>query len=263
MHILITGAGPAGLATALALHAQSTRTSPIRITILELRPHPQTLGGAVNLTPLALRYLDAMGVGARLRPRGIAVPHIDVRSHRTGASLGKLWGGVDALRVLRSELVGAMVEVVREVEQLGAKQEGIEMRYGVAVKDIEEVNGEGEGGGSAIAVRFINAEGKEEVLKGVVLLGCDGIHAVVRSRFVDPDRNKTYSGRACAYGYISVPEPGSAGITTATAGEPAVDVSTLVSGRFGSLLVSFFEASRVRLYLTTVVARPEPEGGVE
>ncbi len=90
-HILILGAGPAGLATALALArlpaSVSTSSPPLRITVLECRaardpqqhqdnlssnsnppsdPHVSTpggldLGGTVNLTPLALRYLDRLG----------------------------------------------------------------------------------------------------------------------------------------------------------------------------------------------------------
>src|SRR4051794_33013119 len=100
MHIIIIGAGPAGLAAALALNQLSTPSSPTRVTVLELRPNIQTLGGAVNLTPLAMRYLDALGVGARLRPLGVKVSHINITSLRTGTSLGKLWPNVDAIRVL-------------------------------------------------------------------------------------------------------------------------------------------------------------------
>ena len=91
MHAIIIGAGPAGLAAALALRQQSTPSSPIRVTLLELRPNVQTLGGAVNLTPLAMRYLDSLGIGPRLRPLGIKVSYIDIISSRTGTSLGKLW----------------------------------------------------------------------------------------------------------------------------------------------------------------------------
>src|SRR3954447_7889974 len=115
MHAIIIGAGPAGLAAALALHQQSTPSSPIRVTVLELRPNLQTLGGAVNLTPLAMRYLDSLGVGSRLRPLGIKVSYIDIVSSRTGSSLGKLWPDVDAIRVLRHQLVETMIETVRAV----------------------------------------------------------------------------------------------------------------------------------------------------
>jgi len=219
MHAIIIGAGPAGLAAALALRQQSTPSSPIRVTLLELRPNVQTLGGAVNLTPLAMRYLDTLGVGPRLRPLGIKVGYIDVVSLRTGSSLGRLWPDVDAIRVLRHQLVETMVETARAVPE-----DQIRLRYGVNVTRIEE-QGDAAGDGG-IKVHFADAaSGCQESIEGTFVLGCDGIHSFVRSSLVDPHRPKTYSGRASAYGYISASEAGDAGITTAD-GRPAVEVST-------------------------------------
>ena len=69
-HILILGAGITGLTTALALsHPHNLSKTPSlhpsmapKITILEIRPTPSTLGGAVNLTPTARRHLDHLGI---------------------------------------------------------------------------------------------------------------------------------------------------------------------------------------------------------
>ncbi|KAK4236113.1 hypothetical protein C8A03DRAFT_17209 [Achaetomium macrosporum] len=273
MHAIIIGAGPAGLAAALALHHQQSHSRPIRVTILERRQQQTSttlgLGGAINLTPLAMRYLDALGVGPRLRPLGVRVsPGIAILSHRTGALLGRLWPGVDALRVLRRDLVGAMVETVKEAALGGGGGGGIEVRYGVDVRGIEE-----SAEGRSVKVRFIVAgvdgggggggNGEEQVIEADFLLGCDGIHSFVRSSFVDPERKKTYSGRASAYGYVTVSgEPGDAGIVAAD-GSRAVEVSTLISGQRGSLLVSFFEPSLSKLYLATVIAQPEGPDGMD
>lgn len=254
MHAIITGAGPAGLAAALALHEQSTESSPIRVTVLELRPSIQTLGGAVNLTPLAMRYLDALGVGSRLRPLGVKVNYINMFSHRTGSSLGRLWPNVDAIRVLRQNLVEAMVQTARAVPG-----DRVILRYGAKVTCIEQF-GDASGEG-AVKIHFTDtATGREETIEGDLIIGCDGIHSFVRSSLVDPDRRKTYSGRATAYGFIPVSKPGDAGIAAAD-GSPAVSVSTLVTGQLGSLLVTFFEPSLRKLYLATVIARPEKADG--
>lgn len=263
MHAIVLGAGPAGLATALALHQQSTDASPVRVTVLELRPRVQTLGGAVNLTPLALRYLDALGVGPRLRRRGVAVGYIEMVAHRTGASLGRLWPDVDALRVLRHDLVAAMVDTARAVLPRGG---GVQLRYGVKVASIVE-RGDAAAEGS-VQVRFADGTasggggGEEETIEGDVVLGCDGIHSFVRGSLVDPGRPETYSGRATAYGFVELPEPGQAGIVAAD-GSPRVNVTTLVSGQLGSLLVTFFEPSRTKLYLAAVIAQPEKPDGRE
>jgi 2-polyprenyl-6-methoxyphenol hydroxylase-like FAD-dependent oxidoreductase len=236
MHVVIMGAGPAGLAAALALHQQSTKASPIQITVLELRPGIQTLGGAVNLTPLAMRYLDALDVGSRLRPLGAKVDYIEMLSHRTGGSLGKLWPDVDAIRVLRQNLVEALTETVQSLP-------AITLRYGVKVASFTPSD-------DAITLHLP----ADETITADVLLGCDGIHSHLRTAYVDPARHKTYSGRATAYAYLPVPVPGDAGIAT-SGGSPAVSVTSLVNAQFGSLLVSFFTPAKEKLYLAAVVAR--------
>ncbi|RKK84826.1 hypothetical protein BFJ68_g10364 [Fusarium oxysporum] len=105
MHIIVMGAGPAGLAAALVLSQITIQGSPPRITILELRPKVETLGGTILLTPLALRYLDFLGVGSRSRKLGIPVRGVDVVALRTGRTLGQMFPGTDVLRVMRHHLV--------------------------------------------------------------------------------------------------------------------------------------------------------------
>ncbi|KAK4041405.1 hypothetical protein C8A01DRAFT_45464 [Parachaetomium inaequale] len=252
MHAIIMGAGPAGLAAALALHQQSTDSAPFQVTVLELRAGVQTIGGAVNLTPLAMRYLDALGVGPRLRPLGAKVSYIEMLSHRTGSSLGRLWPDVDAIRVLRQDLVEAMLQTARAVPG-----DQLRLRFGAKVASIEEL-GDASGEGS-VKVSFTDtASGREETIQGDFIIGCDGIHSFVRSSLVDPTRQKTYSGRATAYGFVTVSQPGNAGITAAD-GSPAVNISTLVSGQLGSLLLTFFEPSLKKLYLANVIAQPEKQ----
>jgi len=61
IHIMILGAGITGLTSALAL-SDNLLDTLAKITIFEVRSAPATIGGAVNLTPKALRYLDHLGV---------------------------------------------------------------------------------------------------------------------------------------------------------------------------------------------------------
>jgi 2-polyprenyl-6-methoxyphenol hydroxylase-like FAD-dependent oxidoreductase len=87
--ILILGAGPCGLATALSLHLHAS--IPVSdIKILELRSSPSTIGGAVGLPPNVLCYLDALGVLPALREKSAEVGGIEIVSLRTGGKLGEL-----------------------------------------------------------------------------------------------------------------------------------------------------------------------------
>ena len=262
-NIIIVGAGPAGLASALALaKSPSSDTtpgaaaSPLRVTVLERRPAVQTLGGAVNLTPLALRYLDALGAGTALRARAAPVRAIDLVSHRTAALLGRLWEGADAVRVQRQALVETMLEAVR-----AQASDVVEVVYGARICAIEEV-GEADGEGS-VKVVYTTAVGEERVLEADMLLGCDGIHSQVRGLIVDPDRKKIYSGKCTAYAYASSEE---ATTWRRADSSPLVRDTTLLSKGGRALLLTYFAPARDRLYLAAVLplrGAEEGEGGEE
>lgn len=86
--VLILGAGPSGLSAAIALSKISTSSSPLQIIVTKIRPKVQTIGGAVSLTPLALRYLYYLGAGEGLRRRAQQVASIDMMSLRNDRLLG-------------------------------------------------------------------------------------------------------------------------------------------------------------------------------
>lgn len=251
-HILILGAGPAGLSAALALSQlsdtpSSTSTDELQITVLELRPEPSTLGGSINLTPLAMRYLDRLGVGARLRPRGVAVRAIDMLSLRTGRLMGSLWPDVDALRARRIDLVSCMLEAI-------AERKNVSVRFGLRVTEIREegdVDGEG---------RIVLALQSGEQIAGDVLLGCDGLHSAARKLHVEPERKEVYSGKAVAYGFVDTPAAEHADVRRAD-GEPAIRDTALVSGQHGALVLSFYQPSRDSLYLGGVMGMTDEHEG--
>ncbi|CBF83128.1 hypothetical protein AN3235.2 [Aspergillus nidulans FGSC A4] len=64
-NVSIIGAGLSGLALALALQQQSNVC-----TLYEARPATLDIGGALMLTPNALRILDSIGIYARLKDNG-------------------------------------------------------------------------------------------------------------------------------------------------------------------------------------------------
>ncbi|KAK3943298.1 FAD/NAD(P)-binding domain-containing protein [Diplogelasinospora grovesii] len=257
-HIVILGAGPAGLAAALAFsQLSSTSSHPLCITVLELRPQITTLGGSINLTPLALRYLDRLGVGTAVRGCGVPVSAIEMLSLRSGKLLGRLWPGVDALRVKRHDLVTGMLETARVVP-------GVSVRFGVKAVNIHQTNEtenshqsqDTQGGGADDGGKVILTLDSGEEISADVLLACDGLHSLVRRTVVDPDRRTVYSGKATVCGFTTPRNPGDTGLTTAD-GRPAVVDTSLLSGRYGSLLITFCEPARNEIFLAAVVNLPD------
>ncbi|MFB4290254.1 FAD-dependent monooxygenase [Nonomuraea sp. ATR24] len=64
---LVVGGGIGGLATAIGL-----RRNGWQVTLLERAPAFRPLGSGITLAPNAVRALDALGLGAELRARGMA-----------------------------------------------------------------------------------------------------------------------------------------------------------------------------------------------
>lgn len=227
MSAIIIGAGITGVAAALAL----TQHNGISCSIFEIRSQPATIGGAIGLTPKALRYLDHLGVLSRLQPLGCEVKAIEVMSHRTGKQLGKIdFDDLDrfkyrGLRVMRSQLLDAMLSRLTEL--------GVDVQYGQKICSIQQRDD---------GVTAIFEDGLE--VTGDFLLGCDGIHSTVRSKFVQPDRKPQYTGIANMYGFADASRISS---------QIAIDSTSLYFSRLGSLLVSYIDPAKSRLYVAAVI----------
>src|SRR5262249_26981638 len=124
-HTLILGAGISGVASAIALLNHSP---PLPFTLYELRPVPSTIGGAIGLTPNALRYLDRLGVLSKLNEKGYGAvtEGIEIFTIHSGRRLGEIEfqnctaeGDRDAkgylgLRIMRMDLLHGMLDVLDE-----------------------------------------------------------------------------------------------------------------------------------------------------
>lgn len=166
--VKIIGAGLSGLTLALALHHQNIST-----TIYESRPAPLNIGGAVMLSPNALRILDALGLYTTLRTKGYNFDTLQFRDTSDTLLETYEFGSVEkygyqALRIYRHVLIDALVDALRE--------KGIEVVYGKKFERVVEDTAEG--------VKFAFADGTTET--ATLLVGADGIHSKVR-RHLYPD----------------------------------------------------------------------------
>ena len=225
-HVLIIGAGMSGLASALALHALG-----IRCTIYELRVTPSSIGGAIHLTPNALRCLDHLGVLQHMQGKGCITRSIEIFSAFSGQRIAELsYRDIDkiqyhALRIRRAELLQAMFEVVERA--------GVKIEYGKRLVSLTE-------GEDSVAATFEDGS----IAEGDIMLGCDGIHSHARTKHVEPSRIPLFSNTAAAYGLIPV----------SSISSPAhfEDVSVNVS-RCGSLLAAFCDSDKQTLYFAAVM----------
>lgn len=250
LNIIILGGGIAGLTTALALtkYAPASRPPP-QITLYEVRPEPATIGGAVNLTPNALRLLSHLGALEEIRANkyGKECSAVEVFDLYSGSKLsessfrgpdGKGLGNppFTALRITRGE---SLKGVLASIE----KQPNIKLICGKKTTEIkEDVNG----------VRLIFEDG--ETAAGDILLGCDGIHSVTRLKHVEPERKSVYSGICNAFGFAPRRKTPSGEYE-----ETHFETSGMNFGRRGIMLTSFHDEKKESIYVGALMQVPEIE----
>ncbi|EXJ57302.1 hypothetical protein A1O7_07649 [Cladophialophora yegresii CBS 114405] len=175
--VAIIGAGLAGLGLALALHQQG-----IKATIYESRPGPLNIGGAVMLSPNALKILDALDLYQDVRGRGYNFDLLEWVKV-TGEVIERYeFGGVEkygyrANRCYRYELIDVLLSKI--------KQLGIPVEFGQKyVRVVEETDQQ---------VIWESHDGARNTAS--FLVGADGIHSSVR-RYLHPDLEPKFVGMA-------------------------------------------------------------------
>ncbi|MFJ8433889.1 FAD-dependent monooxygenase [Kitasatospora sp. NPDC094019] len=112
---IVIGGGIGGLAAALALHRQN-----IPVTVHERATSLEPVGAGLALAPNALRALDRLGVGERLRALAAPHPAIGLRHPsgrwlvRTDSATFEARFGDTVAAVARAEVVAALVDALPE-----------------------------------------------------------------------------------------------------------------------------------------------------
>jgi 2-polyprenyl-6-methoxyphenol hydroxylase-like FAD-dependent oxidoreductase len=165
--IAIIGGGLAGLTLALSLNQVG-----IASTVFEARAEPLNIGGAVMLSPNALKILDKLGVYDTVRREGYEFKNLTWQTIEGSGRERQEFGdwekyGYDALRVHRYVLINVLVDSM--------KAKGLEVAFGKKFIGATEHQ-------DGVDVEF------EDSTTGVfsLLIGADGIHSTVR-RLLYPD----------------------------------------------------------------------------
>lgn len=246
MEIMILGGGIAGLTTALSL--TKFAHPPPNITLFEIRPEPATIGGAVNLTPNALRLLSHLGALDEIRARnyGAECLAVDVFDLHTNSKIaessfrgpeGKGLGEppFTALRITRGEALKGVLAAIEKCSNIRL----------VCRKKTVRIEEDDHG------VEIAFEDGTKA--KGDVLIGCDGIHSVTRLTHVEPERTAIYSGICNAFGFA----PRRKGKDGGQFEETHFETSGMNFGRRGILLTSYHDQIRDSIYVGALMQVPE------
>lgn len=174
--VTIIGASVGGLTLGLAL-----KKNGIHPRFFESRRPDQDLGGAMSLTPNALRVLDSIGAYSRIKPQGFDCESFTFMTDPEHEVTGKFYFGqkdiygYDSLRVTRKVIIRELTDMVKEA--------GVEIHYGKKFTKVVREDTDG--------VEFEFLDGTRE--KAEILVGADGIHSKVRS-CIFPAVKPIYSG---------------------------------------------------------------------
>jgi len=220
--VLVIGAGPGGLTTAIAL-----RRAGFDARVFERADGSGEHGSGLTLWPNALKAFAALGLDGEIRAIGTPTGSIAMRNWR-GARLFRVKdsGGVtrdaldaSGLALHRAEFVSVLLRALGD----GA------VAFGASCSGFRQ---------SGSGVTAIFADGAE--VEGDVLVGADGLNSTIRAQL--------FGGGKARYAGYTVWR----GVADATLGE---EVGTTTMGRASQF--GFFPMSRGRVYWFASASAPE------
>lgn len=172
MRVLIAGGGVGGLTAALAFLKAGHQ-----VELFEQASHISEVGAGLQLSPNAMKVLDALGAEARVARDAFRPRAQELRFGRSGAMILSIplreaslarWRG-EYLHIHRADLVEALQGSVLD-RSPGA------IRTSARVTGYEQEHGR---------VRVSLSDGSSA--EGDLLIGADGIHSVIRHQMAGPD----------------------------------------------------------------------------
>lgn len=164
--VLITGAGPVGLAAALFLARKGVRSR-----VIDPKLEPTRTSNALGVNPRTLELLEPTGVTARILQEGFILDRLVVHQH------GRRLGEID---IAPQKDLGARFPMVilpqSRSEALLAEalaQEGVRPERGVELVGLEQDD-------AGVSARLRHGDSQEETMRAAVLFAADGAHSTVR-----------------------------------------------------------------------------------
>ena len=217
--VLICGAGIGGVTAAIALTHFG-----FDVEVVETASELTEVGAGIQLSPNAMHVMQELGVSEQLLSVGFEPVHSRIRHYKTGriyvdvdiSRLAKARYGAPYLHVHRADLLHVLVEKARGC--------GVDFSLGIRATSYEI-----EGRGATLHT----SNGPKH---GQFLVGCDGIHSVIRDQLLGPEKPQ-FTGQVAWRGTCKtsdLPEPKIPGDATVWSGPGSHFVSYYV--RSGSLV---------------------------
>lgn len=170
MRVIVAGCGIGGAALALALQKFN-----IEHVVLEQAPRLEEVGAGVQLSPNGVAVLQHLGVHDALRTVAFQPRDLVYRDWRTGEALMR-----NPLMPQIEHHFGAPYYHAHRADLLGVITQRLEpanLRLGSRIADVSQ---------DAQGVHATLTDGT--VVHGDILVGADGIHSLVRTRFFQADK---------------------------------------------------------------------------
>jgi 2-polyprenyl-6-methoxyphenol hydroxylase-like FAD-dependent oxidoreductase len=181
--VIIIGAGIGGLTLALALHR-----SGLPCRVYEAAPEIKGLGLGINILPHAMRELAALGLEDALAAVAVTTREAVfynrfgqlVYSEPLGRHAGYEW---PQFSIHRGDLQAVLLDAC--VRRIGADRVLTGWRCARVEQDSD-----------GVTVRFDRAATGEALppRRGALVVGCDGVHSVVRKQLYPDERDPIYTG---------------------------------------------------------------------
>ena len=167
--VIVVGAGPVGMVTALALAREG-----VRVTVLDRLAGIPTDHRASTLHPSTLAMLEPLEVTAEALQRGLRSPHFQFRDRATGEIVAEFdYALLDGETPFPLALQLEQHKTIGIAEARARRFDCFDLRRGHEVTDMRQTADRVE-----VAVRL--PDGTLDRLAGRYLVGCDGGRSVVR-----------------------------------------------------------------------------------
>ena len=180
--VIVAGAGPGGLSTALALAHEN-----IPVLLLERNPAPAEVGAGIQISPNATSSLRDWGVSPYLSDQAVIPEKICIRSGVSGALLSELSASDITNRFGAPYMVIHRADLQQALYHRASQMDLIEIIEDREVREISEID-------DYVEVRCKSANGEQTFYRASAVVAADGVWSRIRTDFFG-NSPASYSGK--------------------------------------------------------------------